>query len=290
MSDRDLSPEKTLLLFQFSILLAIEAIVCFTPLGSIPLASSQIVATLSMIPVVIAGILFGLWGGVLLGAFAGLFSFIVWTFMPPSVMAFAFTPFAPPIGDIHGNFWSLLICFAPRIGAGVVAASLFTLLNRILDPDDMRAWTTYLTGAAVASAVSTAVITIIIYVISLSAFDVFLDPVSYWGIPVALFFALGVLFYFLFRKHMSPATTADIVTYGASAVAGSMTNTICVLGGVYLFFGDDYAEVMRMDYDAMMDVISLSAVTNGIPEAVLSALCAYFIARIIMKRRKRVQW
>jgi uncharacterized membrane protein len=288
MSDRNSSREKTLLLVQFSILLAIEAIVCFTPLGSIPLAPPLIVATLGMIPVIIAGILLGLWAGALMGAFAGLFSFIVWTFMPPSIMAFVFTPFAS-VGDVHGNFWSLLICFAPRIGVGVVAACLFRLLRRILNTDDTRAWTTYLTGAAAASAIVSAVITIVVYVIGLRVLDFAFDPSFFWVVPVAIFLALGALFYFMFKKHVSPATTADMVTYGASAVAASMTNTICVLGGVYLFFGRDYAEVMQIGYDAMMGVIGLSVVTNGVPEAAVSALCAYFIARIIMNKKERGQ-
>jgi uncharacterized membrane protein len=275
-------------LVQFSILLAIEAIVCFTPLGSIPLAPPLIVATLGMIPVIIAGILLGLWAGALMGAFAGLFSFIVWTFMPPSIMAFVFTPFAS-VGDVHGNFWSLLICFAPRIGVGVVAACLFKLLRRILNPDDTRAWTTYLSGAAAASAIASAVITIIVYIIDLRVLGGVIAPSNYWLVPVALFLGLGALFYFMFKRHVSPATTADIVTYGVSAVAASMTNTVCVLGGIYLFFGHEYADAMRISYDAMMGVIGLSVVTNGVPEAAVSALCAYFIARIIINREKRGQ-
>jgi uncharacterized membrane protein len=286
MSDRNVSREKTLLLVQFSILLAIEAVVCFTPLGSIPLAPPLIVATLGMVPVIIAGILLGLWAGALMGLFAGLFSFIVWTFMPPSVMAFVFTPFAPPIGDVHGNFWSLLICFAPRIGVGVVSACLFVLFRRILNPDNTRVWMTYLTGAAVSSAIVTIVVAIVAYVISTRMLEMAVEPSRGWLLIVILFVALTVLFYFMFRKLVSPETAADIVSYGASAVAGSMTNTVCVLGGVYLFFGRDYAEVFQIGYDAMMGVIGLSVVTNGIPEAGVSALCAYFIARTIMRRRK----
>jgi uncharacterized membrane protein len=272
-------------LVQFSILLAIEAIVCFTPLGSIPLAPPLIVATLGMIPVIIAGILLGLWAGTLMGAFAGLFSFIVWTFMPPSPMAFVFTPFAS-IGDAHGNFWSLLICFAPRVGVGVVTAGLFILLRKLLNPN-ARAWATYLTGAAAAGAIVTAVITVIVYVIGLSVLDAALSPAHYWIIAVIIFAALTVAFYLLFSRRVSKETAADIVTYGASAVAGSMTNTICVLGGIYLFFGHDYADaLLQGNYDAMMGVIGLSVVTNGVPEAIVSALCAYFIARVIIKRRK----
>ena len=84
---------KTLFLTRFSILLAIEAIFCFTPLGSLP-AIGPIVATLAAVPVVITAIMLGTAAGSAMGAFAGLFSFLVWTFTPPNPMfAFVFTPF-----------------------------------------------------------------------------------------------------------------------------------------------------------------------------------------------------
>jgi len=58
---------KTLFLAQFGILLAIEAIFCFTPLGSIPMG--PIVATLAMIPVILVAILLGTKAGTLMGCF-----------------------------------------------------------------------------------------------------------------------------------------------------------------------------------------------------------------------------
>ena len=72
---------------------AIEAIFCFTPLGSIPIG--PIVATLAMIPVIITSLTFGKNLGMLMGFIMATFSFIVWTFIQPaSVYAFLFTPFS----------------------------------------------------------------------------------------------------------------------------------------------------------------------------------------------------
>lgn len=112
-------------------LLAIEAVVCFTPLGSVPVG--PIVATLAHVPVIITAILLGTGAGAAMGAFAGLFSLLVWTFIPPPTsiaMAFIFTPFYS-IGTQHGNVWSLVICFVPRILIGVVAGACFSLLTRM---------------------------------------------------------------------------------------------------------------------------------------------------------------
>jgi uncharacterized membrane protein len=120
---------KTLFLAQFAMLLAIEAIVCFTPLGSLP-AIGPVVATLSTVPVIITAILLGTGSGSAMGFFFGLFSFCVWTFTPPSPIAFLFTPFYT-LGSVRGNFWSLVICFAPRILAGTVTGLCFGFLTRL---------------------------------------------------------------------------------------------------------------------------------------------------------------
>ncbi len=125
------SRRKILFLAQFSMLLAIEAIVCFTPLGSLP-ALGPIVATLSHIPVILTAILLGTGAGAAMGFVFGLFSFLVWTFTPPSpVVAFAFTPFYS-LGEFQGNFWSLVICFVPRILIGIVTGLCFSLLMKTL--------------------------------------------------------------------------------------------------------------------------------------------------------------
>lgn len=128
MSSDPNGKSKVQFLARFAMLLAIEAIVCFTPLGSLP-AIGPIVATLGMVPVVITAILLGVGAGTLMGFFAGLFSFIVWTFMPPSpLVAFVFTPFYT-LGELGGNAWSLVICFLPRILVGTVAGLVFRAIH-----------------------------------------------------------------------------------------------------------------------------------------------------------------
>ena len=120
-------------LVQFSVLVAIEAIVAFTPLGSLPIG--PLVATLAHVPVIIAAISLGTGFGSALGFVAGLFSFLVWTFMPPSpVLAFVFTPFYS-FGEFQGNFWSLVICFVPRILIGTFAGLVYRGMSRICKAD-----------------------------------------------------------------------------------------------------------------------------------------------------------
>ena len=113
---------------RFSILLAIEAIVCFTPLGSLP-AIGPSVMTLGMLPVIITAQTMGLAAGALMGFFTGLFSCCVWTFTPPNpILAFVFTPFAEFAG-VSGGIKSIFICFVPRILVGIVAALVFKAMK-----------------------------------------------------------------------------------------------------------------------------------------------------------------
>ena len=119
--------KKTRFLAQFAILAAIEAIVCFTPLGSLP-PIGPVVATLSHIPVIITAILLGTRAGMSMGFLFGLFSFIIWTFAPPSPIAFVFTPFYS-LGEFQGNIWSIIICFVPRILIGFVAGTSYKALS-----------------------------------------------------------------------------------------------------------------------------------------------------------------
>ena len=111
-------------------IVAIELIFCFTPLGTIPIG--PIAATLSMVPVIIASLTFGKKVGMLMGGVFGLCSFIYWTFiMPAFPTAFLFTPFSEA-AMYKGNVGSLIICFVPRILAGltpIMISDMFSMSN-----------------------------------------------------------------------------------------------------------------------------------------------------------------
>lgn len=117
--------KKTLFWVQMSLFTAIEVLFCFTILGSIPIGPG-IVATLAHIPGIIVALTLGKKAGAFIGAVMGIFSLIVWTFMPPNAaVAFAFSPFVP-----NGNIWSLIICLVPRIVFPVIVAALFEMLKK----------------------------------------------------------------------------------------------------------------------------------------------------------------
>lgn len=113
---------------KISLIVLIEIIFCFTPLGTIPIV--PIAATLCMVPVVIASLVFGKKIGMLLGFTFAMCSFIFFTFLAPAApTAFLFTPFAEVAGH-KGNFFSIIICFVPRIIAGITPSILMGVLNK----------------------------------------------------------------------------------------------------------------------------------------------------------------
>lgn len=195
---------KTLFLVQFALLLAIEAIVCFTPLGSLP-AIGPVVATLSHIPVILTAILLGTQAGVAMGFFFGLFSFIVWTFTPPSPIAFAFTPFYS-LGGVSGNFWSLVICFVPRILIGLVAGLCFQLFKRVFEKFDKTQILTYGLTGILASLVHTFLVFAGIYAFFGDAFAK--------AIGTSYPLLMGVLGGMVLTSGIPEAIVAAVLAYG----------------------------------------------------------------------------
>ncbi len=146
-------PTRTLTIL--GILTALEAIIAFTPLGSLPIG--PVVATLAHIPVILAGVTLGLSAGAYMGAVFGLLSFIVFTFIPQPV-SFIFTPFYS-VGEFSGNAWSLVIVFVPRILLGVLAG----LLVKVIEKADRSKLLAYTFAAAVSSLLHTLLVLFGIY-------------------------------------------------------------------------------------------------------------------------------
>ena len=108
---------------------AIIFLLGMTPLGMIPITPFMKATTLH-IPVIIGAILLGPVDGAILGGVFGLVSFLTNSFFAPSLTSFVFTPLYTLPGAHQGNFWSLVICFVPRIMVGVAAAWVFRLIGR----------------------------------------------------------------------------------------------------------------------------------------------------------------
>lgn len=208
MSKTKNNRKQVLFLCQFAILLAIEIIVCFTPLGTLP-SLGLLSATLSHVPVIITAVILGAKAGTLMGFAFGMCSFIYWTFVAPGAFSFLYTPFYS-LGEYQGNFGSLLICFVPRILIGVVTA--------------------------------------------------------------------------LVMKGLTKAVKNEFAAAAVAGVAGTLTNTLLVLGGIYIFFGSEYYAMAVTDSSqTLLSFLGMVVLTNGLPEAVIGGIAASAIAVPVKK-------
>lgn len=186
--------KKTQHMAFMAMFLAIEVILVVTPLGYIPIGPLS--ATTMHIPVIIAGITLGKRAGAQLGFVFGLTSLIRAT-IQPGITSFCFSPFVT-VGNISGNWSSVLIALVPRIILGYLA---------------------------------------------------------------------GVTFVFLKSKFNN-----ENVAIISSALVGSITNTILVLGGIYFFFGKAYADAINIAYNSLIVMLLGVVTTNGIIEAIIGAI------------------
>ncbi len=123
------STTKTKDMVTTAMFVAIILAMSFVPyLGYIPLGFMN--ATIIHIPVIIGAILLGPARGAFLGGIFGLTSMINNTFNP-NLTSFVFSPFYS-LGNVHGNFKSLMICFVPRILIGVVAYYVYTGIVKLV--------------------------------------------------------------------------------------------------------------------------------------------------------------
>lgn len=70
------------------------------------------------------------------------------------------------------------------------------------------------------------------------------------------------------------------------AAVGSLTNTVGVLGMIYLLYAADFAAARGIDPATVFAVVSGIAVTNGLPEAILSAMIAVPVIIMVKKARR----
>lgn len=190
-----MSNKKTFNMVITALFAAIIIMMAFVPyVGYINLV--VIKATLIHVPVIIGSIILGPKKGGFLGFVFGCTSIINNT-INPSLLSFAFSPFYS-VGEIGGNFWSIVICFVPRILVGVVPYFVYVGIKKLLKEKKGSDWIAIPVAAVCGSFTNTLLVMNLIYLcfseefasakaIALDAvYGVILTIIATNGIPEAI--------------------------------------------------------------------------------------------------------
>ncbi|MEY8440388.1 ECF transporter S component [Anaerotruncus colihominis] len=112
-----------------------------------------------------------------------------------------------------------------------------------------------------------------------------------WSLVVAIVprILIGVVSAYVFRvlARFSKGRSAALIGAG---IVGSLTNTILVMGGIYLFFGESYAAAKGIAFSALFGVIMGVIGINGVLEAIVAAILTLALGRPLVKAFSRLSW
>ncbi len=110
---------------------------------------------------------------------------------------------------------------------------------------------------------------------------------SFFAIIISLLprIMIGVVSALVFSL-LSKIKLNSTVSSAAAGFLGSLTNTVLVMGGIYLFFGESYSAAKDIAYEALMATVAATITGAGITEAVVSAVCCGTICTALIKYTK----
>ena len=103
-----------------------------------------------------------------------------------------------------------------------------------------------------------------------------------WSLVIALVprMLIGIVAYYSY-KWVSKIDKTKVIAYATAGVVGSLTNTVLVMSGIYIFFGQQYAVAKEVTFEALFGVIMGIIGINGIPEAIVAAIIVALVCKVL---------
>lgn len=120
------------------------------------------------------------------------------------------------------------------------------------------------------------------------AFSPFLSTTGLVGCAKALWISIGCRImigvvagwlWILLKKIKCNQNIALVVT----GFIGSMTNTVFVMGSIFVLFAKQYAEAKEVATSAVFGLIMGTVTASGIPEAIAAAVLVFAIGKVVIK-------
>ena len=240
---------------------AIIVIMAFTPLGYIPLV--VINATIIHIPVILGSLFCGPKKGAFLGFVFGFTSCLKSTIAGTSLSSFVFSPV------LAASFAGTFIAFVPRILVGVVPYFVYIGIKKVLLSEKKNLWGTIL------NVVMSVFLAFGVYAF-LNKMAGSLTSAACTGIGIAVGIVVFAVVEAVFvRKN------AQVIPFVYAGVAGAMTNTILVMGSIFILYKDAYAKAIGTAGDAVLGIIGGVISFNGVIEAIVAAIIVYLVGLVL---------
>lgn len=109
-----------------------------------------------------------------------------------------------------------------------------------------------------------------------------------WSLVICLVprILIGVAAYYAYEFLMSALHNKKGGQTGAlwlAGIAGSLTNTILVMNGIFLFFGKSYAAATNKVVEGFYNVILGIIFTLGVPEAIIAGILTTAVVKVLLK-------
>ncbi|MSS77084.1 ECF transporter S component [Anaerococcus sp. WCA-380-WT-2B] len=241
--------EKTRQMVTVSMLGAITIVLGLTPMGYIPLGLINI--TTMHIPVIIAAILEGPVVGGLVGLIFGLSSLANAMLRP---------------GPISFVFYNPLISIFPRILIGVFSGLTFRYLKNKKTSNiryvSLGLWI---------------LLTVFLFYLVYSNIS---NKANILQIVLSIIFEIiAIIMLYLTFKNKNSNLSVAITSF-----VGTMTNTLFVMGLIYLFYAEKYVTSLGISTDLARSTIFGAIITNGLPEAIMSIVMVSAIIKAYKKK------
>ena len=107
---------------------------------------------------------------------------------------------------------------------------------------------------------------------------------SLWSLVIAMIprVCIGYIAGLIYEKGKSHPIPAMCL----GSFIGAMTNTILVLGGIYLFFGNQYATAIGLSLTKLLPYLLTIIATTGLLETAVGTIIAVIVSRILIQFKK----
>ncbi len=121
-------------------------------------------------------------------------------------------------------------------------------------------------------------------------------PGTTGGSPLALIVCfiprilVGIVPYYVYQlvqKLLKNNSKGEYLSLLLGGISGALTNTICVMGLIFLLFQEAYAAAKSIPVNAVAGVVLGIVGTNGVPEALVAAVITVAVCKPLLQLRRK---